>query len=120
MAVHAQLQCLITGGAIDMIRQSEVQKLENEAKELTGKVLEQEEEIRKHVEELHLLRCRTPRPAWQDLCAELHAHGVIVKDGSDQATSSSQFAETLTKKLKTCIGELEVGAGSWRMSSSGV
>lgn len=102
-----------------MIHHTEVQKLEEEARELTSKVAEQEREIRRQVDELQLLRCRTPRPAWLQLHEELRDHGVASPTDAAQnqyPQSTSHFAASLANQLMGYAGELEVGLYAERAS----
>jgi hypothetical protein len=85
-----------------MVRQSEVQKLEDEARELALTVSEQSVDLKKRQEELDELRCRTPRPSWLQLHESMHAAGAISPPQPAEAhlqQTSRQLAEQLSNRV---------------------
>jgi hypothetical protein len=97
-----------------MVRQSEVQKLEEEAQELSVTVSEQSQELKKLQIELEDLRCRTPRPHWSKLHNSMYAAGASSPPGPAEPAqahmhpSSRQFAEQLSNRVIEHARSLQV------------
>lgn len=109
MCLRLSTQLLRT--CVGMVRQSEVQKLEDEARELTTTVSEQILDLKHQKMELEELRCRTPRPAWQHLHEGMHAAGALSPAGLAEASlqhTSSQLAEQLSNRLIEHAKSLQV------------
>lgn len=95
-----------------MVRQSEVQKLEDEARELATIVSEQSLDLKEQKRELEQLRCRTPRPSWPQLHERMHAAGAMSPaepaEEHVQQQSSCQLAEALSNRVIEHARNLQV------------
>lgn len=94
-----------------MIRQSEVQKLEDEAQELARTVSDQAVDLKKQKRELEELRCHTPRPSWPKLHEDMHAAGALSPaepTGAHPQQASCQLAEKLSTRLMEHARNLQV------------
>lgn len=87
-------------------------RLEEEVRELTTTVAEQSRELRHQGMELEQLRCRTPRPSWPQLYADMHAAGALSPaepvDEANVRQASCQLAEQLSNRVTTFAQQLQV------------